>query len=200
MPANLNFEKVARTLLKTLKIQIIFWCQKFRILCRRRRLEGRRPEKWRSHLETAKPRRINKMAKPFGNSEAVSRSPVLRSKAFGAPSSAELLLVLLWKIKQVIISYFAPFPTLTGISAAGFEVEKPCFPSETLFGVSQTCQKCQKRVSRLGFSRKSAAAHRERLITRREIQMSQTRFYCFWNHLVSLECCLNSWGVDPFMS
>ena len=45
--------------------------------------------KWRSHLETAKlfhvPRRVNKMAKPCGNSE--------RSKAFGAPSSAELLLV-----------------------------------------------------------------------------------------------------------
>ena len=38
-------------------------------------------------------KRVTKMAKPFGNSEAVSRSPVLRSKAFGAPSSAELLLV-----------------------------------------------------------------------------------------------------------
>ena len=82
---------------ENMKIQIIFWCRQFRILCRRRRLEGRRPEKWRSYLETAKlfhaSRRVTKMAKPFWNSEAVSRSPVLRSKAFGAPSSAELLLV-----------------------------------------------------------------------------------------------------------
>ena len=63
---------------ENMKIQIIFWCRQFRILCRRRRLEGRRPEKWRSYLETAKlfhaSRRVTKMAKPFGNSEAVLRS------------------------------------------------------------------------------------------------------------------------------
>ena len=96
-PMRFCLRKCGESAPENMKIQIIFWCRQFWILCRRRRLEGRRPEKWRSYLETAKlfhaSRRVTKMAKPFWNSEAVSRSPVLRSKAFGAPSSAELLLV-----------------------------------------------------------------------------------------------------------